>query len=65
MLMLMGMENLDLIQLVNDHRAEREADAQEHRLAKQHGQPAPGQPRLRYVRPHRTVTTPRHSLARG
>lgn len=57
------MENLDLTQIVNDRRAEREADAQEHRLTKQDDQPAKGEPRLRYVRHHRNATAPRHSLA--
>jgi hypothetical protein len=57
------MENLDLTQRVNDRRAEREADAQEHRLTKPDDRPAQGEPRLRYVRHHRTITAPRHSLA--
>ena len=35
----------------------------EHRLTKPDDQPAKGEPRLRYVRHHRTATAPRHSLA--
>ena len=57
------MENLDLTQRVHDRRAEREADAHEHRLTKPDHQPAKGEPRLRYVRHHRTTTAPRRSLA--
>ena len=61
--MLMVMENLDLTQVVNDRRAEREADAEEHRIATPEDKPEPGQPRLRYVRKHRNETAPRHSHA--
>ena len=61
--MLTVMENLDLNQIVNDRRSEREANAEEHRRTQQDDKPAAGQPRLRYVRRHRPSTSARHSLA--
>ena len=61
--MLMAMQNLDLTQIVNDRRSEREANAEEHRLAKQDGKAAAGRPHLRSVRRTRPSTAARHSLA--
>jgi hypothetical protein len=61
--MLMVMENLDLPQIVNDRRSEREAMAEAHRLAKPDVKAAVGRPRLRAVRRHRAASSPRHSLA--
>jgi hypothetical protein len=49
------MENIDLTQMVHDRRAEREADAHDHRLTRDTGQPPNGVPRLRYQRRHRPV----------
>lgn len=58
------MENLDAIQRVNDRRASREHEAENHRLVMHNDDaPAKGEPRLRYVRKNRTLTLQRQTLA--
>ena len=58
------MENLDTNQRVNDRRASREHEAENHRLVMHNDDtPAKGQPRLRYVRKNRSLTIARQTLA--
>ncbi len=58
------MENLDTSQRVNDRRASREHEAENHRLVTNtEDAPTTGQPRLRYVRKNRNLTIARQTLA--
>jgi hypothetical protein len=58
------MGNLDSNQRVADRRASREHEAENHRLVTHSDDtPALGEPRLRYVRKHRTPNLRRESLA--
>jgi hypothetical protein len=57
------MEHLDITQIVHDHQATLQAEAQEHRKSKTADTPTARQPRLRYQRRNRTAVVARQTLA--